>query len=159
MSLSRFLVPLLVVAGLVLGSLPAFAQTQAPPPPRRDWAERYLARLDADKKGYITLADAERFATRQFDRLDANHDGIVDHDEFVASAKRSLERAKPERKPTAQRALDRREALFHTLDQHGDGKITKEEYLAATRAHFAEIDTGKTGKITVADLRAARHGL
>jgi len=159
MSFARRLIPLLVTAGLILSSLPALAQTQAPPAPRRDWAERYLARLDVDKKGYITLADAERFASRQFDRLDANHDGVVDHEEFTVSAKRSLERARPERKAAAQRAIDRRETLFHTLDQHGDGKITKDEYLAAVRAHFAEIDTGKTGKITAADLRTARHGL
>ena len=159
MHLARRLLPPLMLASFLLGPLPALAQTQAPPAPRRDWAERYLARLDADKKGYITIADGERFAGRQFDRLDANRDGIVDHDEFIASAKRSLDRARPERKPAAQRALDRRETLFHTLDQHGDGKITKEEFLAATRAHFAEIDTAKTGKITVADLRTARHGL
>jgi len=159
MSIIRRLLPPLLIAGYMLGPLAAFAQTPPPPAPRRDWAERYLVRLDLDKKGYITLADAERFASRQFDRLDANHDGVVDHDEFTASAKRSLERARPERKPSAQRALDRRETLFHTLDQHGDGKITKEEYLAATRQHFTEIDTNKTGKITVADLRAAHHGL
>ena len=159
MSLSRRLMPFLVISGLVLSSLPAPAQTQAPPAPRRDWAERYLARLDVEKKGYITVADAERFASGQFDRLDANRDGIVDHGEFTASAKRSLDRAKPERKRTAQRALDRRETLFHTLDQHEDGKITKEEFLSATRAHFMEIDTRKTGKINAADLRTARHGL
>jgi hypothetical protein len=159
MFLSRRLLPPLMIASFLLGPLPALAQTQAPPAPRRDWADRYLARLDIDKKGFITIADAERFATGQFDRLDANRDGIVDHDEFTASAKRSLDRAKPERKPAVQRALDRRETLFRTLDQHGDGKITKEEFLAATRAHFAEIDTGKTGKITLADLRTARHGL
>ncbi|HYC14801.1 MAG TPA: hypothetical protein VEC75_11155, partial [Stellaceae bacterium] len=59
----------------------------------------------------------------------------------------------------AQRAFDRRETLFHTLDQREDGKITKEEFLAATHAHFAEVDAGKTGKITATDLRTAHHGL
>ena len=159
MHLARRLLPPLMLASFLLGPLPALAQMQAPSAPRRDWADRYLARLDADKKGFITIDDAERFASGQFDRLDANRDGIVDRDEFIAAAKLSLDRVKPERKPAAQRALDRRETLFRTLDQHGDGKITKEEFLAATRAHFAEIDTGKTGRITAADLRTAHHGL
>jgi Ca2+-binding EF-hand superfamily protein len=158
MSLARLLPPFVIVC-VALNPLPALAQTKPAPAPRRDWADRYVVRVDTDKKGYITLADAERYAGQQFDRLDANRDGVVDHDEFTAVLKRSLDRVRAERKPAVERALDRRETLFHTLDQHGDGKLTKDEYLAATHQHFAEIDTAKSGKITAADLRAARHGL
>ncbi|HKF73657.1 MAG TPA: EF-hand domain-containing protein [Stellaceae bacterium] len=144
----------------VLAPISAYAQANAPQPaPRRDWADRYLARIDTERKGFITLQDAERFAAAQFDRLDANRDGVVDHDEFVASAKRSLERVSDARKPQVQRSLDRRETLFKTLDQHGDGKLTKDEYLAGTRQHFAEIDTKKSGLITADDLRTAHRGL
>lgn len=159
MSLARRLLPPVAIVCVALSPLSALAQTKPAPAPRRDWADRYLVRVDTDKKGYITLADAERYAGEQFDRLDANRDGVIDHDEFTAALKRWLDRVRAERKPTMQRALDRRETLFHTLDQHGDGKLTKDEYLTATRQHFTEIDTGKTGKITAADLRAARHGL
>jgi len=144
----------------VLAPISAYAQANAPQPaPRRDWADRYLARIDTERKGFITLQDAERFAAAQFDRLDANRDGVVDHDEFVASAKRSLERVSDARKPQVQRSLDRRDTLFKTLDQHGDGKLTKDEYLAGTRQHFAEIDTKKSGMITADDLRTAHRGL
>jgi Ca2+-binding EF-hand superfamily protein len=146
----------LVIA--LLAPVSAYAQSNAPAP-RRDWADRYLARLDTERKGFVTLQDAERFAAGQFDRLDANHDGMVDHDEFLASLKRSLDRAAPARKAQLQRALDRREILFKTLDQHGDGKLTKDEYLAGTRQHFAEIDAKKSGMITPDDLRAAHRGL
>ena len=142
----------------VLAPISAYAQSNAPVP-RRDWADRYLARIDTERKGFITLQDAERFAAAQFDRLDANRDGVVDHDEFVASAKRSLERVSDARKPQVQRSLDRRDTLFKTLDQHGDGKLTKDEYLAGTRQHFAEIDTKKSGMITADDLRTAHRGL
>jgi Ca2+-binding EF-hand superfamily protein len=142
----------------VLAPISAYAQSNAPAP-RRDWADRYLARIDTERKGFVTLQDAERFAVAQFDRLDANRDGFVDHDEFVASAKRSLERASDARKPQVQRSVDRRETLFKTLDQHGDGKLTKDEYLAGTRQHFAEIDTKKSGMITADDLRTAHRGL
>jgi len=144
----------------VLAPISAYAQANAPQPsPRRDWADRYLARIDTERKGFITLQDAERFAAAQFDRLDTNHQGFVDHDEFVASVKRSLDRASEARKAQVQRSLDRRETLFKTLDQHGDGKLTKDEYLAGTREHFAEIDTKKSGMITAGDLRTAHRGL
>jgi len=146
----------LVIA--VLAPISAYAQSNASTP-RRDWADRYLARLDTDRKGFVTLEDAERYAAAQFDRLDTNHDGVVDHDEFLASAERSLDRASPARKAQVQRSLDRRETLFKTLDQHGDGKLTKDEYLAGTRQHFAEIDVKKSGMITTEDLRAAHKGL
>jgi Ca2+-binding EF-hand superfamily protein len=142
----------------VLAPLSAHAQSNAPAP-RRDWADRYLARLDTERKGFVTLEDAERYAAAQFDRLDTNHDGLVDHDEFLASAKRSLDRASPTRKAQVERSLDRRETLFKTLDQKGDGKLTKDEYLAGTREHFAEIDVKKSGTITTDDLRAAHKGL
>jgi len=144
----------------LLAPISAYAQSNATQPaPRRDWADRYLARLDPDRKGFVTLEDAERFASAQFDRLDSNRDGVVDHDEFVASAKRSLERASEARKAQVQRSLDRRETLFKTLDQHGDGKLTKDEYLAGTRQHFTEIDTKKSGMLTADDLRQAHRGL
>jgi Ca2+-binding EF-hand superfamily protein len=144
----------------VLAPISAYAQSNAAQPaPRHDWADRYLARLDPDRKGFVTLQDAERFASAQFDRLDKNRDGVVDHDEFVASAKRSLERASEARKAQVQRSLDRRETLFKTLDQHGDGQLTKDEYLAGTRQHFTEIDVKKSGMLTADDLRQAHRGL
>ena len=146
----------LVIA--VLAPLAAHAQSNAPAA-RRDWADRYLARLDTERKGFVTLQDAEHYAAAQFDRLDTNHDGIVDRDEFLASARRSLDRVSPARKAQVQRSLERRETIFKTLDQHGDGKLTKDEYLAGTRTHFAEIDAKKSGMITTEDLRAAHRGL
>jgi Ca2+-binding EF-hand superfamily protein len=154
--------PPIILTLAVLMAAPAFAQAQGtlPPAAKRDWADYYLARVDTDNKGYITLEDAKRYASAQFDRLDVNHGGQVDHDEFVASLKRAVEHASTlDRQQRLQRALDRRETLFHTLDQKGDGKITKEEYVAAAVQHFNELDIDKTGKVTVQELRVARHGL
>jgi len=159
MSIARRIVPPLVAAALIASAVPAFAQSAPASAPRRDWADRYLTRVDTERKGYITLADAERFADAQFARLDRNHDGTVDRTEFMAAAQRSLDRASPVRKARAEASFERRETLFHTLDQKGDGKVTQDEYLVATRQHFAEIDAQKTGKITADDLRAAHHGL
>jgi hypothetical protein len=84
---------------------------------------------------------------------------VLDMASFTAAQRASLERASEARKPYAQRTLERREALFRTLDAKGEGKITKEAYLAMARQHFADIDVKQAGKVTVADLRLAHHGL
>src|SRR5579864_6642524 len=121
MPFPRKTIPPVILAVAVLMATPIFAQTTRQPAPRRDWAEYYLARVDLDNKGYFTLEDAKRYASAQFDRLDVDHDGVVDHDEFVASLKRSIDRSNsPDRKTRLERELTRRETLFHTLDQKGD---------------------------------------
>jgi hypothetical protein len=158
MSLVRRCLPFLV-ALVLLGPVGALAQTTDTPQLRRDWADRYMVRLDPDGKGYATLDDALRYAGAQFDRFDRSHAGVLDMASFTAAQRASLERASEARKPYAQRILDRREALFRTLDAKGEGKITKEAYLTMTRQHFADIDVKQAGKITAADLRLAHHGL
>jgi hypothetical protein len=158
MSFARRWLPFFFVLVLV-GPLSALAQTSNAPQPRRDWADRYMVRLDPDQKGYATLDEALRYAGAQFDRFDRSHTGALDMASFTAAQRASLERASEARKPYAQRTLDRREALFRTLDAKGEGKITKETFLAMARQHFADIDLKQTGKITAADLRLAHHGL
>jgi hypothetical protein len=158
MSLARRCLPFLVALALV-APVSTLAQTSATPQLRHDWADRYMVRLDPDGKGYATLDDALRYAGAQFDRLDRSHAGVLDMASFTAAQRASLERASEARKPYAQRILDRREALFHTLDAKGEGKVTKEAYLAMARQHFADIDVKQAGKITAADLRLAHHGL
>jgi len=160
MSLVRRSIPPLFLAIAALAAVPAFGQTTPTVAPKRDWADYYMVRVDPDKKGYFTLDDARRYAAAQFERLDANHDGVLDHDEFVASLTRSIARStSEENKARMERSLTRRDTLFHTIDQKGDGKITKEEYLAAATQHFNDLDIDKAGKITTAELRTAHHGL
>jgi hypothetical protein len=158
MSLARRCL-LFLFALAVVAPCSALAQTSDAPQLRRDWADRYMSRLDPDGKGYATLDDALRYCGAQFDRFDRSHVGVLDMASFTAAQRVSLDRASDARKPYAQRTLDRREALFHTLDAKGEGKITKEGYLAMARQHFADIDVKQAGKITAADLRLAHHGL
>jgi hypothetical protein len=158
MSLARRCLPFLFALALVAPA-GALAQTSDAPQLRRDWADRYMLRLDPDGKGYATLDDALRYAGAQFDRFDRSHAGVLDMTSFTAAQRSWLERASDARKPDAQRALDRREALFRTIDAKGEGKITKDAYLAMARQHFADIDAKHAGKITAADLRLAHHGI
>lgn len=45
--------------------------------------ERFLARLDADKDGKVSKAEALAKATERFDRVDANKDGFITADEIA----------------------------------------------------------------------------
>lgn len=159
MLLARRCLPYLFAFAVLIGPASALAQSSAAPQLRRDWADRYMVRLDPDGKGYATLDDALRYAGAQFDRFDRNHAGVLDMASFTAAQRASLERASEARKPYAQRSLERREALFRALDAKGEGRITKEAYLAMARQHFTDIDVKQAGKITAAELRLAHHGL
>lgn len=46
---------------------------------------RWFDRVDADRDGRISLAEAQRAATALFDRLDTNHDGTLSPEERTAA--------------------------------------------------------------------------
>lgn len=50
--------------------------------------ERFLGRLDADKDGKVSKAEALAKATERFDRLDANQDGFITAEELAARGHR-----------------------------------------------------------------------
>ncbi len=46
---------------------------------------RWFDRVDADRDGRVSLAEAQRAAAALFDRLDTNHDGLLSPDERAAA--------------------------------------------------------------------------
>jgi Ca2+-binding EF-hand superfamily protein len=124
-----------------------------------DHYARLFAHLDAGHKGYIAPADVEARAAARFDRLDRQRKGYITLEDWTASLHRSLDRASEDQWPRLERALQRYEAVFKTLDHDGDGKVTKEEFVAGSRVRFAAADTDHDGKITLDELRAARGRL
>lgn len=48
--------------------------------------------LDADNNGTITKAEAEAAATKHFDMIDTNHDGVIDQTEMAAAKAKMQER-------------------------------------------------------------------
>jgi Ca2+-binding EF-hand superfamily protein len=92
-----------------------------------------------------------------FARLDANHDGGIDESENLASMQPSETRR--QRQPLGASEIAR--ALFKRADTDTDGKLTKEEFLAALPKHqaspaldelFKDADEDPDGAISQSEL-------
>lgn len=147
---------LALAGGLMISvALPLAAQdsVRAPRPER---FARLVKLVDKDGDGAISLAEAQEFAASRFDRLDTEHKGYLTLEAYEAPLRRAIERASDARRPALERALPRVEAAFKTLNTAGDGHLTKEEFLADSRARFAAADADKDGKLTLDELRHTR---
>ena len=106
----------------------------------------------------ITLA---QFQQRRVDRImrdDANHDGKVSKDEFVASMKARMAQFAQNggggddggAAPDPQAIADR---IFGRMDANADGFITKDEVEKSATDQFNRIDTDHKGYITRDQMR------
>jgi Ca2+-binding EF-hand superfamily protein len=141
---------------LVLGAAiaPALAQSASATAPTR--FVRLVARVDTDRDGAISLAEAQAFAAARFDRLDTAHRGYLTLEDWQAPLRRAIDRASEARKPRLERGLARFEAAFRAMNKSGDGRLTQAELLADSGARFAAADLDHDGKLTLEELRAAR---
>jgi hypothetical protein len=163
---------------------------------------KMFAKLDANHDGFITRDEVEaihqkmmgamgmagemhkRLAERgtmlgdrgaMFDRLDANHDGSISRQEFLASHPQMREqrtivmRNGPEGSPGApgEPGMKMRMHggmgmrgfgghLFEMADANKDGRVSLAEAQAAALAHFDKADLNHDGRITP-DERQHRH--
>ena len=104
--------------------------------------ENMLERMDTNKDGKISKAEARGPLADNFDRLDENKDGFLDKDELRKAAARFM----------AQRGAvggaGPNAPDFDALDRDADGRLTREELKGTPYAEkFDEIDTNKDGKI------------
>jgi Ca2+-binding EF-hand superfamily protein len=147
--------PALAAALLIAAALPANAQDRAAEP-RQDRLTRLVKLIDKDGDGAISDAEAQAFAASRFDKLDSEHKGYLTLDAFEAPLRRVIDRASEARRPQLEKALPRAEAAFKAINKAGDGHLTKDEFLADSRARFAAADTDKDGKLSLDELRHAR---
>jgi Ca2+-binding EF-hand superfamily protein len=150
-------------------------------------ATKRFARLDKDSNGKLTLDELSagrlghaprpgsqraQFAQQRFDKLDANHDGVVTQDEYLAAATAMYRQfdvqdngkvtareiaASPQAQERVARATQR---MIKRLDTNGDGVVSQAEYLAAAQKRFARLDKNGDGFIDADELPAHRwaHG-
>jgi Ca2+-binding EF-hand superfamily protein len=156
----RFAVAFLAVAVVTIAALPVASQTSSPrsdnTQPRADRTAGLLNHLDTDHDGFLSAAEIASFVTTRFDRLDRDHKGYLTIEDFEARQRRALESATDKRRAAIERSLPRVEAAYRILNTAGDGRLTREEYLAASRARFAAADTDHDGKLSLDELRAAK---
>lgn len=138
--------------------------------------ERF-AKLDANGDGEVTQAEmdsarAERKAKR-FARLDTDGSGGISQDEMDAAREKMGERRskrgdRAEGRERGERRGERGKMrgpggrgglamlMLRMADKDGDKSVTRAEFDAAVKTHFAQVDSNKDGKIT-ADEREAAH--
>jgi Ca2+-binding EF-hand superfamily protein len=106
---------------------------------RRERGGRHgLAGADADRDGFLSLAEMQARTAARFQRLDADRDGRLSPAELQAG--RSLQRAH-------RRGGERAGA---------DGVVTLAEVQARVRARFERLDVNRDGFVTRDERRAAR---
>jgi Ca2+-binding EF-hand superfamily protein len=140
--MSRLLLAVLVVG---LGG----ADDKPPQKPAADSAavdrrvNDILDRMDSNKDGKISKAEARGPIADNFDRIDANKDGFIDKDELRRFVARNMAAGGGPGGAAAATGPD-----FDALDKNADGRLTREELKGTQWAdRFDEIDTNKDGKI------------
>src|SRR6185437_5537078 len=169
MNMSKHSIALAALLGLAVAEPAAVAApaTAQPAPaatapahakkPRVDRYARLLQHADTDHDGAVSPAEAAAYAASRFDRLDKAHQGYLTLDGWGASRRHRIEQASAERRPRLERSWQRFAAAFKAVDKDGNGKLTKAEYLADSRARFALADADHDGKLSLAELHHA-HG-
>lgn len=126
--MKRFVTALIGLAA-TLSSAAAEEAAGDPVPPASDTHAAFLARAD-----------------RQFDRLDANHDGVV--------TKEEVDRAADQIAKTVRERIERQ---FSRADADKDGKETRAEYRDVADKRFARLDRTPEGQAIVKRMLEGRR--
>lgn len=103
-----------------------------------------LAAADANADGAITREEFMARPSQMFDRLDADHNGVI------SQAERDAMRAQH------REGAARWEHV--SPDANGDGIVSREEYVAAGAAVFTRLDANGDGQVTREEAPARRRG-
>jgi Ca2+-binding EF-hand superfamily protein len=98
------------------------------------WSQSLLKTLDPDNDGTVDLVEAKRAASKLFDRLDRDHDGILDKREL-----RGRINAKD----------------FAAADPDNDGTLDKNEFLAVVEKRFKAANPDNDGTVDAKELKSA----
>jgi len=102
-------------------SEPAPAPAQAAPLGAVDGSTDYVARMDADRDGRVSLAEYQDWLSYAFKRMDANGDGVLSPDELPGGRGNPVTLA-DHRQTVAER--------FARQDRNRDGYLDAQELLA-----------------------------
>jgi Ca2+-binding EF-hand superfamily protein len=108
----------LVLAAALCACLASPAPAQQAPSPSKA-ALHWFETFDLDKDGFVTAAEIRQASKSEFARLDANHDGKLTIDEYLAGSGDTPVEVK------------RTRARFEIMDRRGnsDGTVSPEEFV------------------------------
>lgn len=110
------LIALMVLA--LLASPPSAAQTSVAS------TNEYLARMDSNRDGRVSLEEYLAWMLQSFDAMDRNRDGVLDASEHPGAARRVIRR---------EDYRDNLIAAFRRQDSNGDGYLDARELAAPPR--------------------------
>ena len=107
---------------------------------------RLFNRLDANHDGVVTREEAAGAPMPRFDGMDANGDGKVTAEEIDAAITKRLQK----------RVIRMRYRLLGRLDANGDGIVGRDEFQAKRMAMFKRADLNGDGKVDANEAQALR---
>lgn len=99
-----------------------------------------MHKIDIDNDGSVSKEEWLAYQSKVFDALDRDHEGIIDEKEFLRPSSEMATFATG----GYARGLQTK-AMMHKIDADGDGKITKDEWLAYQSKVFEMMDTSNKG--------------
>lgn len=133
----------LPLTGAALGAAAQDAGATATPGSRPSFFQHMLKAMDANGDGRISLDEYVAAATKRFQSIDTQNKGSITAADIAASP------------AVARRNQKMAQRLFDKLDANHDGVVTRDEYLAAAAARFDALDTAHSGKLTAQEIAAS----
>ena len=110
---------------------------------------RSPAIVDQNGDGVVQPDEAAARLEGRFGAYDADNDGMVVKDEYMAMQMRAGRRGQAPK-------YSELEARFAAMDSNKDGKVSKAEFLATGEQQYKKSDSNGDGKVSVWEYRAAR---
>lgn len=110
---------------------------------RPTFFQHMLQAMDANGDGRISLDEYLAAATKRFQSIDTQNKGSITAADIAASPQ------------TAQRDQRMAQHFVARMDTAGKGYVSKDEFLAAASNRFAKMDSAGTGQVTLTQFEAA----